>query len=495
MPLIRWEDEIVRAVRGRHPLIYLQSPEEERVIEGLRALAPKCFAGGTLSTWSCISGLEPAEKEDTSDPVTALRHLIAHPRPGFCLMRDLSAFLEDPKVTRGLREAYFTLRRDYKSALVVLSPLASYQGSLAKQFYYVEPAPPPQEELSAKVAAVEKLYPPDRLPPELRPHALMALSGLTLDETEHVMHRVLGGGAPRESILQEIFSAKQTIARQAGFLEFVPSVLDTSAVGGLDNARRWVEERRGFFSHAAVAAGLPIPRGVLIMGISGCGKSLLAKSIAGLWQVPLFRLNMSLIFSGLYGTPEGAFHTALRTIEAVAPAVLWIDEMEASLSSPKEPGSPQAMTFSTFLTWLQEKPPLVFVAATANRIEMLPPEIIRKGRFDEVFFCDLPDDQDRADIIQITLQRNGVDPSTVDINRLIACTDTKNGAEIEQAIIAARIEAGQQGRLPSTQDIYNKAQYMVPLSQTMSEQIKAIRNWALKRATPASSRPYMGAAR
>ena len=495
MPLIRWEDEIVRAVRGRHPLIYLQSPEENRVIEGLRALAPKCFPGGSLSTWSCISGLQPAEKEDTSDPVAALRHLIAHPRPGFCVMSDLSSHLDDPKVTRGLREAYFALRRDYKSALVVLSPVASYQGSLAKQFYYVEPAPPPQEELAIRVAAVEKQYPPGRLPPELRPHALMALSGLTLDETEHVMHRVLGGGAPGETILTEIFAAKQTIARQAGFLEYVAAPLDTTMVGGLDNARRWVEDRRGFFSHAALAAGLPVPRGVLIMGVSGCGKSLLAKAIAGLWQVPLFRLNMSLIFSGLYGSPEAAFHSALRTIEAVAPAVLWIDEMEASLSSPKDPGSPQAMTFSTFLTWLQEKPPLVFVAATANRIEMLPAEVIRKGRFDEVFFCDLPDDQDRAEIIQLTLHRNGIDPNTIDIKRLIPSTDRKNGAEIEQAIISARIEAAQQGRLPTTEDIYNKTQYMVPLSQTMADQVKAIRDWALKRATPASSRPYMGAAR
>jgi SpoVK/Ycf46/Vps4 family AAA+-type ATPase len=195
---------------------------------------------------------------------------------------------------------------------------------------------------------------------------------------------------------------------------------------------------------------------------------------------------MNLVFSGVYGTPGAAFNRALRTIEAVAPAVLWIDEMESALSTPKDAGSEQSMMFSAFLTWMQEKPPLVFVAATANRIESLPAEIIRKGRFDQVFFCDLPTEDERREIINIHLGLNGVDPKSIEIDRILVNTRGWNGAEIEQAIIAARIDAVQEKRQVTTDDINRHAITMVPLSKTMSEQIKAIRDWAFDRATPAS---------
>jgi len=224
------------------------------------------------------------------------------------------------------------------------------------------------------------------------------------------------------------------------------------------------------------------------MGVSGCGKSLLAKSIAGLWSVPLFRLNMTMVFSGAYGSPESAFHRALTTVEAIAPAVLWIDEMESSFSAPKEGGTRQSMIYSEFLTWMQEKPPLVFVAATANRIEMLPAEMIRKGRFDEVFFCDLPDPEERYQIFSIHLKRNGVPPELIDINRLLSDTHGFSGAEIEQAIVAATVEAYEKQRPISVEDIQAQISSMVPLSTTMAEQVRTIRDWARSRAASASKK-------
>jgi SpoVK/Ycf46/Vps4 family AAA+-type ATPase len=199
---------------------------------------------------------------------------------------------------------------------------------------------------------------------------------------------------------------------------------------------------------------------------------------------------MSLIFSGLYGSPEAAFHRALQTIENLAPAVLWIDEMEASLSTAKEAATPQSMIFAAFLTWMQEKPPLVFVAATANRIELLPAEIVRKGRFDQVFFCDLPNEDERAQIFEIHLKRNAVDASTLNLKSLVISTDGWSGAEIEQAVVAARIEARQAGRATETGDIWRQTNSMVPLSKTMAEQVKSIREWAFKRATRASNKVY-----
>ncbi|HBL17408.1 MAG TPA: AAA family ATPase [Elusimicrobia bacterium] len=485
----RFEEQVRRAVQGRNPLVFLHTSEEDRVTECLTALAPRCFPGGTLNTWSCFRGLEPAVNGvDTHNPVAALQHIISQPRRGFYLMKDLSDFMKDPKVLRGLREAYFTFCRNYQAAIVLVSPVDMTPESLEKELFHIELDVPSADEVIARVLAIEKQFPAAGLPAALRPQMILALRGLTLTEVDHVMFRVLSTGTAKEKVLDEIFSEKAMLAKKAGFLEFVPLRFDTRVVGGLENVKAWVDKRKELFNQETVDAGMPIPKGVLIMGVAGCGKSLLAKAIAGLWNVPLFRLNMSLVFSGLYGSPETAFHRALNTIEAMAPAVLWIDEMESSLSTAKEAATPQSMIFSEFLTWMQEKPPLVFVAATANRIEMLPAEIIRKGRFDQVFFCDLPDADERDQIFKIHLARNKVDLASINIDNLVYNTNGWSGAEIEQAVISGRVEAYQAKRAMTTDDIMLQTYNMVPLSKTMSEQVKAIRDWAYKRATPASNR-------
>jgi len=211
------------------------------------------------------------------------------------------------------------------------------------------------------------------------------------------------------------------------------------------------------------------------------------KVISSFWNLPLFRLDMNLIFSGAYGNPESAFRGALNTVESVAPAVLWIDEIENSLGMDEKSGVHIAShIFSAFLTWMQEKPPLVFIAATANRISALPAEIIRKGRFDQVFFLDLPADSERAEIFRIHLARNGIDLADVDMNILTIMTEGWNGAEIEQAVIAARVEAYYEKRKATQGDLSASIARIVPLSQTMEEQIKFIRSWAFSRAMPAS---------
>lgn len=486
-----FEDRILRGVSGRNPLIYVQTPEEERAVERLAALLPACFPGGAITTWSCVRGLEPGpEGVDTTDPVAALRQIMARPERGFYVMKDMSAFMEDSRVVRALREAYFTLSRNYQCAIVLVSPVLAMPEYLQNEMFYAELEMPSADELAAKLTAMEKRFPGAGLSPATRSRAVLALRGLTANETEHVLARVFSTGAPEAKVIDEIFAEKQTMAKRAGFLEFVPLRIDAGAVGGQDNVKDWALKRKDLFTQEAVKAGLPIPKGVLIMGVSGCGKSLLAKAIAGVWQVPLFRLNMSLIFSGLYGSPEAAFNKAMRTVEGIAPVVLWIDEMESGFSSPKEASSEQAMTFSAFLTWMQEKPPLVFVAATANKIELLPAEITRKGRFDQVFFCDLPNEEERAQIISIHLVKNHVDPAGFDVARLIPPTDGWTGAELEQAVISALIEARQAGRPLDPDDIWRQTHNMVPLSKTMAEQVNAIRDWAYKRAVPASSKRY-----
>jgi len=235
---------------------------------------------------------------------------------------------------------------------------------------------------------------------------------------------------------------------------------------------------------------MPVPRGILLMGVSGCGKSLGIKVISSLWKVPLFRLDMNLVFSGVLGSAESVFHKALKQLEAMAPAILWIDEIEMGVAGYREGETvTSAHIFAHFLTWMQEKDKMVFVGATANRIHLLPAEIIRKGRFDQIFFIDLPNEEERKQIFSIHIKKNGGDPNLFDLVFLAAATKGWNGSEIEQAVISARIDAFYEGRQFNFDDVIRNTSKIIPLSQTMESQIKQIKSWAFQRAVPASGKP------
>ena len=228
-----FEEQILRAVSGRHPLIAVRTSEEARVVERLTALLPRCFPGGGVSTWSCVRGLEPAPAGgETADPVAALRHIVARPPRGFCVMKDISAFMGDPRVVRGLREAYFALARDYQCAVVLVSPAAMGQEYLENELFYAELEAPSLEELQQRVLAHEKRSPGGALSDATRSKAVLALRGLTSNEADHVLARVFSSGAPEAHAIEEIFAEKQTLAKRAGFLEYVPLSVDASAVGG-----------------------------------------------------------------------------------------------------------------------------------------------------------------------------------------------------------------------------------------------------------------------
>jgi len=334
-------------------------------------------------------------------------------------------------------------------------------------------------------------YPGATIPEDMHSQIGLALRGLTMREAGHVMHSILGqGNLAGQNILDRIFREKEKALRRFGVLQYIPNRTDICNVGGLTVLKEWVNKRKKLFTQEALDANMPVPKGLLIMGISGCGKSMACKAIAGLWNVPLFRLDMNMVFSGMFGNPHAAFHRALSGIESVSPAVLWIDEIESALGMTlTSRTSEQTLTFSSFLTWMQERPALIFVAATANRIGSLPAEVIRKGRFDDVFFCDLPIEEERRDIIEIHLRLNGIDPKTIDLGGLLYLTREWSGAEIEQAIAAARIEAGYDGRPMTLDDIKYRMREMVPLSTTMAEQIREIREWSQYRAKRASKPP------
>jgi len=317
-----------------------------------------------------------------------------------------------------------------------------------------------------------------------------ALQGLTLDESRHAVRRALavakkldGDAAP--ILLEE----KRLLLNRTGLVEYVAGGTGIEDVGGLEYLKKWLLERRKLFEMRETINVDIVPKGLLVMGVSGCGKSLSVKATASYFGLPLYRIDMTEIFSGRHGPAEGAFVQACRMLEEIAPAVVWFDEIEMGITSQESAGE-QGRMFGFFLTWMQEKARGLFVAATANRIDLLPAEMIRKGRFDEVFFIDLPLEDERVEIFKIHLRRRGVNLESFNLERLKRFTKGWNGAEVEQCVISALTAARLEDREVNDDDLLNATAGIVPLSKTMKEQIDHIRAWAYDRAVRASPREY-----
>ena len=472
------------AVAGRSPIVYVFSPEEERILRGIREIAAP--NGTPVITWSCVRGLD-GEDASTQSPVEAIKTIIAKDIRGMIVLCDLAPFLNDNQTLRAIREAYNDGRGKNDRTIFLVCAENIVPEAIKKEIHFLEVPTPDENEI---VDIIKKTAAEDsslNIPEDAIREITLALKGLTENEISYVLQRACKNKeSNKDEILDEIFSEKKNVVKKSGFLEFSPPRWKIESIGGLDNLKQWLIKRQHMFTREAVEAGVPVPKGLLMMGISGCGKSLAVKTISSLWNIPMFRLDMNLVFSGMYGSPEEAFHRALKTIESVAPAVLWIDEIENALGLDDSGQRIASHIFSSFLTWMQEKPPLIFIAATANKIQALPAEVLRKGRFDEVFFCDLPSKEERADILKIHLLRNNANPDEFDFKMLQIMTEGWNGAEIEQAIISARTEAFYENRPFNQRDLETVMSRIVPLSDTMEQQIKAIRSWAFSRATPAS---------
>ena len=288
-----------------------------------------------------------------------------------------------------------------------------------------------------------------------------------------------------------ILDEKKQIIRKSGMLEYYEALEDISDIGGLEVLKAWLEKRRLAFSQKARDFGLPLPKGILLIGVPGTGKSLTAKAVGSLWQMPLLRLDVGKIFAGLVGSSEENIRTVIRTSEAIAPAILWIDEIEKGFSgtgsSGQTDGGTTSRVFGSFITWLQEKKSPVFVIATANDVSQLPPELLRKGRFDEIFFCDLPSAAERKQIFDIHIRKKNRDPSGFALDKMVSATSEWSGAEIEQAVIAALYDAFDEGHDLDSNGLLKALSDIVPLSVTMRERIERMREWARTRARPASA--------
>ena len=446
-------------------------------------------------TWSLTEGMHRDGRTETGTeaPRAALDFIAAHIGAGIFHLKDFHEPLrESAEVRRRLRDLGGSCP-DQRKFVVITSPVRELPEEVARSVLFVELRPPDLTELVGFLRDETRLTSARSDASETSEATLRqvasALQGLTLDEVRYALRRAMSAGRPLglES-LPLLLEEKRLLINRSGVIEFVADGTIIGEVGGLDGLKKWLLERRKLFHLRDSLSSEIVPKGILIMGIPGCGKSLCVKAIASSFELPLYRVDMTEIFSGRHGKPEGAFVAACRMMEDMAPAVLWFDEIEMAITST-EPGGEQGRIFAFFLTWMQEKARGLFVAATANRIDLLPAEMIRKGRFDEVFFVDLPLEDEQIEIFKIHLGRRGVDASRFNLANLMQFTNGWTGAEIEQCVVSALTKARLEDTALTEQDLVSVAVKIVPLSRTMKEQINHIRGWAFERAVRASPRP------
>jgi len=455
-------------LEARYPLIFVLTQEEERALAAVARAAE-------------VAGREVLRPRRAGETVPLAEVLAAPGAPdAVVVLDDVHRRLEDPAAVRLLADL---AGRGQGRTAVAIAPWAEVPLDLERCAALVElPLPTPAElraVLDSACAEVGVL-----LTDADAQHLVRVAQGLTLAEAERSLRRALiGWPEDADGARASVEAEKRKALRRSRVLEHVDTPESLDDVGGLDQLKQWLEARRDAFSDRAREYGLPAPRGLLLMGVQGCGKSLTSKAVAGFWRLPLVRLDLSAVFG--QPRPEEALRGALRIAEAMAPLVLWIDEIEKGFDQGGE--GPAARLLGGMVTWLQEKVDEVFVVATANQVAHLPPELPRKGRFDEIFFVDLPNAHERREIFQLHLRRRGLDPAAFDLDGLAKRSDKLTGSEIEQLIIAAMYGAFGRGEKPNDRDLGHALAETVSLYETFEPEIKKLREWARKRARPAST--------
>ena len=502
-------------LKARFPLIYIATYEEERATKFIKSIVlDKTQVKYTREVfiWTQATGLKNDDNviSNTSNPNKLIEYIEKYDKDAVFLLYDFHVFFgtkqKPPEATivRAIRDLVPVLKTSQaRKNIIFISPDLVIPDTLQKDIVIYDFPLPKLEEIKIrlnKLISANKRIKIDTLSEEEKDKLCKAALGLTMQEAENAFAlAMVQDGMLNKDDIQVILEEKMQVIRKTGLLEYVQSDLGIEDIGGLDNLKKWLLKRNNSWSERAKKYCLPAPKGVLVTGIPGCGKSLTAKAMSTIWQLPLLRLDMGKIFSGIVGSSEENMRKAIATVEAVAPSILWVDEIEKGLNGVKSSNDSgvSSRIFGTFLTWMQEKTAPVFVIATANNIDKLPPELLRKGRFDEIFFVDLPTFNERKEIFRVHLSKRLKDEEVCAnvkpddealIDKLAKNTEGFIGSEIEQVVISALCDAFFENRALEQSDFEKAIKNTVPLSTTQKEQILAIREWANIRAVSASSK-------
>lgn len=511
-----FRENLENLLKARFPLIYIESYEEQRVLAEISAVVSdkdRLRTPRKMMVWSSTEGLATPGAQGSANSKSAADALaIAQEatEPTVFIFKDLhNSFGDNGKpadqlVIRRLRDIAHSFKNGSSLlTLIILAPVLKLPTDLDKEITILDfPLPSEEEILNVLENMVETNKADGRIIFELsttgKEKLAKAALGLTLNEAENAFARAMvEDGKLSDSDVDTVLDEKRQTIKKSGILEFITVDIALEDVGGLQNLKRWLLKREGSWLDEAKSYGIPAPKGILITGVPGCGKSLTAKAIGAAWELPLLRLDIGKIFAGLVGSSEQNMRTAIKTAEAIAPCILWIDEIEKGFAGSSGSGDSgtSSRVFGSFLTWMQEKTHSVFVIATANNIDKLPPEFLRKGRFDEIFFVDLPTKSERKIIWDLHLNKRLKSPEVlgnVQINEalldgLSEITEGYSGAEIEQAVVAGLFDAFSEKRSIVEEDLIKSVKNMVPLSITQSEAIETIREWANVRAVAATA--------
>lgn len=509
--------QLSRLFRARFPYIYLTTWEEERAIALINKIAKSeklIRFTRDVYIWTQTNGfmLNGQKIDGTNSPDKAIDFIKEANKNAVFVLCDFHVYFGvkgrqvDYNVVRKLRDIIGELKTSkYRKNVIFLASEVLIPETMQKEITLLDMPLPTLEEIKAKL---DKMITQNNqidtvdLDEEGKERLCKAALGLTLQEAENAFAlAMVNDGKIDGKDLSIILSEKMQVIRKTGILEFINTDISISDIGGLENLKNWLNKRNNSWSESAKKYCLPAPKGVLITGVPGCGKSLTAKAMSAAWQLPLLKLDFGKIFSGIVGSSEENMRRAIKTAEAVAPSILWVDEIEKSLSGINSNGDSgtSSRIFGTFLTWMQEKTAPVFVIATANNISSLPAELLRKGRFDEIFFVDLPTQRERKEIFRLHLTKRLKDKevaSKLELNddlysKLASMTEGFVGAEIEQVVISALYEAFFSKRPLEFADLETTIKNTVPLSVTQKEQILSLRQWANIRAVAATQKDDM----
>lgn len=481
------KNEITLLLRSGPPLLILETHEERRALSLLSSIAVQLRV--PLFSWSVATGMQRVDlsfepQSHLKEPGQVLAHIKASSLEGIYVLLDFHPYLKDPMHVRQLKELAMSFDKGPGKVVLVSHELEA-PPELHKLSTGFELELPGDAELSEIIREEAVIYAnrnkgkPVHCDDATLEQLLRNIRGLPLNDARRLVHAaIVDDGAITESDIPEVMQAKHRLLNQHDVLAFEFETSNFAELAGMKKLKKWLMQREKFFHGSHDIHGIDSPKGILLLGVQGCGKSVAARAVAGVWKVPLLRLDFGRLYNKYYGETERNIRNALATAEVMSPCVLWIDELEKGISvSDNDDGTSQRL-LGTMLTWMAENTRPVFIVATSNNIDQLPPELIRKGRLDEIFFVDLPDAAIRREIFYIHLDRRKLDKSGIDIEKLAQKTDGFSGAEIEQLVVSAVYAMQNRDSKIETSDLLREIEKTRPLSIVMAEKINALRLWA-----------------